>query len=83
MVAADLMLKSCIPFIPLNRDDDYTAEESFKTCSRVSTSINVIISTSDCSAIVCLRILNTHTHTYIYIGDVKVSPEGRCLELLQ
>ena len=39
------------------------------------------ISTSDYSTIVCLRILNTSIHlniTSTYIGDAKVSPEGRC-----
>ena len=40
------------------------AGKSFKTCSWVLTSINVIISTWYCSTIVCLRILNT----YIYLN---------------
>ena len=44
------------------------------------------IYTSDCSTIVCLRILNSYLYLdlyNIYIADVKVSLEGRCLELLQ
>ena len=34
----------------------------------------------------CLSQNLEHTHTYeynLYIGDVKVSPERKCLELLQ
>ena len=43
-------------------------------------------STSYCSTIVCLRILNTYIYIFehnLYIGDVKVSPKDRCLKLSQ
>ena len=82
------MVKSSILFISLNRNRMITSAEKasklvfdfhLHLCNCLAN-----ISTSSCPTIVCLRILSTYIFEYnLYIGDVKVSFEGRCLELLQ
>ena len=59
------------------------AEKSFKTYSWVLTSINMIICEYFHIRLFHNRLSQNHEHKYmyeynLYIGDVKVSSEGRC-----
>ena len=90
MLLLDLMLKSSILFISLNRNNDYKCWKSFKTCFWFQSPLMWLIIFCEYFHLRlfhnCLSQNLEHIYMFqhnLYIGDVKVSPGGRCLELLQ